>query len=123
MKKTTMLAALALGLVLTAPALAVDFAKPIDQLDGTPMRKEDKTLFTLNDAVQTALLSSYQDETIDGVEKSKRFWLAKRINDNRKDPTLTADEVALIKKLVAKAFNPLVVGRTWEMLDPASIPK
>lgn len=39
------------------------------------------------------------------------------------DPTLTADEITLIKKLVAKAYNPLVVGRTWELLDPASVPK
>ena len=121
--KRLIMAATLIGTMLT-PALAIDFATPIKQLDGEPMRKDDKQIFTLNDAVQNALLATYQDEpNLDGVEKSRRFWLAKKINDQRKDPPVTSDEIALIKKLIAKAFNPLVVGRAWDMLDPASTPK
>lgn len=114
----------AAAIAVSTPALAVDFAAPINNLDGTPMRKEDKTVLTLDDVASTALLSSYQDEpNLDGVEKNKRFWLAKKIHDKSKDPVLTADEIALIKRLIAKAYNPLVVGRAWGLLDPASSPQ
>ena len=118
----TFLAAAAIAVA--TPALAVDFAAPINNLDGTAMRKDDKTVLTLEEVASTALLSSYQDESnLDGVEKNKRFWLAKKIHDQRKDPVLTADEIALIKRLIAKAYNPLVVGQAWTILDPASVPK
>lgn len=118
----TLLAAAAIAVA--TPAFAVNFAAPINNLDGTAMRKEDKTVLTLEEVASTALLSSYQDESnLDGVEKNKRFWLAKKIHDQRKDPVLTADEIALIKRLIAKAYNPLVVGQAWTILDPASVPK
>lgn len=130
--KHIMLAA-ALALAIASPAGAVDFATPMKKLDGTTLTKaevlpgyaEDKTVFTLNDAVQFALLAAYQDEanSVDGTEKSKRFWLAKRINDQRKDPKLSAEEIATIKRLVGKGFNALVVGRAFELLDPAGVPK
>ena len=114
----------AAAIAVATPALAVDFAAPINNFDGTPMRKDDKTILTLEETVTTALLSSYPDEqSLDGVEKNKRFWLAKKIHDQRKDPVLTADEIALIKRLIAKAYNPLVVGQAWTILDPASVPK
>jgi hypothetical protein len=114
----------AAAIAVATPALAVDFAAPINNLDGTPMQKDDKTVLTLDDVASIALLSSYQDEpNLEGVEKNKRFWLAKKIHDQRKDPVLTADEIALIKRLIAKAYNPLVVGQAWTILDPASVPK
>lgn len=119
--KTVLVAA---TIALSAPALAADFSATINNLDGSSMKKEDKSSLTLEEVATTALLSSYQDEqALDGVEKNKRFWLAKKIHDKPKDPVLTADEIALIKRLVAKAYNPLVVGQAWTLLDPASVPK
>lgn len=114
----------AAAIAVAAPALAVDFGATINGLDGKPMQKDDKTTLSLEEVATTALLSSYPDEqNLDGVEKNKRFWLAKKIHDQRKDPVLTADEIALIKRLIAKAYNPLVVGQAWTILDPASVPK
>ena len=119
--KTVLVAA---AIAFSAPAVAADFAATINNLDGTPMRKDDKTVLTLGEVATTALLSAYQDEpNVDGIEKNKRFWLAKKIHDQRKDPVLTVDEIAMIKKLIAKAYNPLVVGQSWTLLDPASAPK
>jgi hypothetical protein len=40
-----------------------------------------------------------------------------------KDAKLTAEEVKEIKDVVAKAFAPLVVGRVWEIIDPAAMEK
>lgn len=116
--------AAALAATLSSPALAVDFTATIKSMDGTAMTKADKSTLTLEEVVTTALLSSYQDEgNLDGAQKSQRFWLAMKIHDKPVDPVLTSDEIALIKKLVAKAYNPLVVGRAWTILDPATVPK
>ena len=96
-------------------------------LDGTVMRIGDaekgKSL-TLADVAENALLSDYRDEqNLDGVEKLKRWTLAKKIEDTKSSVTLNADEIALIKKLVGKAYNPLVYGEMVQAIDPASLPK
>lgn len=115
-------AVVTLALLSAAPALAVDFSQPIKALDGSPMLKEDKSPLRLEEVVTNSLLSSYPDEqSLPGEEKVRRWSLAIKVHDAPKDPPLTADEVALIKKLVAKAYNPLVVGETWKALDPASV--
>ena len=117
---------LLLLLAVPAPAYAVDFASPIMLLDGTtPLRDQgDKgKIVTLGDVAETALLSSFQDEqNLKGEDKVKRFSIARKIEDQRKDPVLTAEDIALIKNLVAKAYNPLVTGQAWKLLDPASVP-
>lgn len=116
--------AVAVLLALAIPAFAVDFATPIKTIDGTEMRKEDKSILTINEVTQNALLASYPDEqNLSGEEKVRRWVLAMKIDRQRKNPDLTADEIALIKKLIAKAYNPLIVGQSWSLLDPASVPK
>jgi hypothetical protein len=114
-------------IVLLAPAAqAVDFAAPITLIDGTtPLRDQgDKgKIVTLGDVAQTALLSTFQDEpNLKGEDKIKRFSLATKIEGQRKDPVLTADDIALIKTLIGKAYNPLITGQAWKLLDPASVP-
>jgi len=34
---------------------------------------------------------------------------------------LTAQDIALLKNLIAKVYDPLVVGQAWAILDPASV--
>lgn len=108
-------------LLVPTPALAVDFAKPITQIDGkTALRDEEKNIVTLGSVAENALLAKYQDEpNLAGEEQMKRFSLARKIHDQRKDPSLTPEELALIKKLVAKVYGPLVVGEVWTELDKA----
>lgn len=116
-------------LALPVPAYAVDFSHSILQLDGTPMRigdAEKGKIFTLADVAENALLADYRDETsLEPAEKLKRFTLAQKIEAHRAggDLSLTADEIAMIKKLVGKAYNALVLGRVTEFLDPAAMPK
>jgi hypothetical protein len=122
----TILAAAALAATLSAsPATALDFTAPITQLDGTPFTDQaGKPLATtLGTIAETALLASYPDEqaTITGEDKVKRFVLATKIHE-AKGAALTADEVALIKKLIGKSYNALIVGKSWQLLDPASVP-
>ena len=107
-------------------AYAIDFSSPITQLNGEPFVGQDgKTMnTTLAIVAENALLASYQDEqNLSGEDKVKRFVLARKIHENEKNVELTADEITLIKKLIAKSYNPLITGESWRILDPASIPK
>lgn len=61
-----------------------------------------------------------QDEQIDGDTKVQMFKLAQRI-ERSKTVDLKVEDVVLLKERIAKAFPPLLTGRVWEMLDPASV--
>lgn len=106
---------------LTVSASALDFTQVLKDLDGKPIKNDDKEL-TLGEAATIALLAPFQDEQAKGDTKAKRFLLAIKVRQ-AKDAKLTAEEVKEIKDVVAKAFAPLVVGRVWEIIDPASMEK
>lgn len=105
-------------------AFALDWTQPIYDSNNAPIPDCDKDhpgcgeVFTLGKAATTALFGSYQDEpNLAGEEKFKRATLAMRLKD-AKDYTPTAEDIATIKKLVAKAFAPIVVMRVWRAVDP-----
>jgi hypothetical protein len=102
-------------------ANAADFTTVLVDLGGKPLVIEQGTPpMTLGDAVSAALVMPFKDESPSGQEKVKRWALALRVHA-AKDIELTADDVTLIKNLVAKAYGPLIVGQVWEILDPASV--
>jgi len=73
---------------------------------------------TLGMIVSKALFASYPDEQqLPADEKWNRAALAMRVRDG-KDVKLTVEEIALIKKLVGKAYSPLLVYRAFTLLDP-----
>jgi hypothetical protein len=111
--------ALALCLLSTA-ADAIDFTTVLSGLDGKPLVAEGVPTMTLGEVAANALVNSYKDENPTGQEKVKRWALALRIHA-ASEVELTADEVKLIKDLVAKLYGPLVVGQVWSILDPASV--
>ena len=127
MRKVLFSAAIVIGFV--GPAFAVDFAQLLKTLDGTVIRDgappapgqvDARAPLSLADVVTNSLMTDYRDETnaIDGMEKNKRYFLAKKIYDNQDNPSLSAEDIALIKKLVPKLYNPLVAGQTCQMIDP-----
>jgi hypothetical protein len=111
-------------------AYAIDFTRPLTQLDGQPITGSDgKPLEkppTLGSICEGALLAQYADErdaasgkeTITPEDKFARWKLANKVNGG-KDVNLTAEELSLIKKLIGKGYAPLIVGQVWMMLDPA----
>jgi hypothetical protein len=102
-------------------ASAHDFTTILVGLDGKPLTLEQASPpVTLGDVSAIALTSSFKDENPSGTEKVKRWALALRVR-TAKDVELTADDVKLIKDLVAKGFGPLIVGQVWSILDPASV--
>ena len=113
------------ALLAASPAMAIDFTQPITTLDGHPFKDPSGQVSDITLAViaENALLQAYSDETnLSGEDKIKRYTLARKIEDNKK-VDLSAEEIALLKKLIAKSYNPLITGQSWHMLDPASVPK
>lgn len=114
----------------TVPA-TIDFTAALLDMDGKPITEPEAgpdgqphiVEATLGRVVCTALTAAFADEqNLSGEDKVKRFALGMKVRGNAA-ATLTSDEITLLKKLVGKGFSPLIVGRCWELLDPASVPK
>jgi len=109
-----------LTLCLHTRCFALDFTAVLTDLDNAPL-VTDQIPLTLSKIATTALLTPFQDEqNVSGEEKVRRFLLATKVREAT-DVQLTTEEVALIKKLIAKAYAPLIVGRAYQLLDPASV--
>lgn len=117
--------AVAALLLMATPACAIDFTQPIKNLDGTtPETKDKEKAPTLGSISESALVSAYRDEvdaqgkeTITPEDKYNRWKLATKVHG--KDVVLSPEDLALLKKLIGKAFSPLIVGQAWSMLDPS----
>lgn len=101
----------------------------LKQLDGSPLpvsKVHPQTGFpvdtderwTLRRAITNALNGQYEDEKIDGAEKSKRGLLAFDIHSAKQPVDLSAEEITLIKTLAGKAYGPLMVAQVWRLIDP-----
>jgi hypothetical protein len=118
MRKTIMiaLAVAALG----SAASAADFDARIVNLDGSPVTddKGKAIELTVRSVSVNALMTPQQDEpNLTGEEKLRRAELARRILTKDTAP-LTAEDTALIKKLINKTYpSPLVVEQAWRALE------
>jgi hypothetical protein len=110
--------------------MKVNVTQPIKELDGSQLMTGKDTCptcrqtvgkteqMTLRSVVVDALLTTFGDEReLSGEDKLKRYDLAVQIYACD-EMQLKAEEVALIKKLVARRYGPLVTGQAWAMLDP-----
>ena len=96
----------------------VNFAQELKTLDGESIGNgRGRQTTTLKDVAVEALLATFQDEQgLSGNDKLERYKLAVRVNETLVQ-TLTAEEISLIKKLIGKAYSPLVVGQAYLMLE------
>ncbi|MBV9971363.1 MAG: hypothetical protein JO228_15380 [Xanthobacteraceae bacterium] len=102
----------------------IDFTVALSDLDGVAISdgSDAKASFTLGAAAVRALVISYEDErNLSAEEKFKRGELATRIHGATK-LSLKAEDVTLLKKLIGKAYGPLIVFRAWPLLDAAEAP-
>ena len=72
---------------------------------------------TLQLATVNALMASDPNDNPSGEEKAKRFTLGMKIHSASEPVDVSAEDVALIKKLIGKVYTPLVVGRAYELLE------
>jgi hypothetical protein len=130
MKGTTMKLAFVLLIALGAAAEAADFSAKILDFNNKPViddavcpadtsgKRPCATEVTLGDVSVRALMAVAPDEqNLAGEEKFKRFVLAMKIKDGG-EVALSAEDIALLKKLIGKIYAPLVVGRAFPLLDP-----
>jgi hypothetical protein len=99
----------------------IDFSTPLNDYEGNAISDgtEAKAPFTLGNAAVRALVIPYEDErNLSPEDKFKRGELASRIH-NSSALSLKAEEVTLLKKLIGKAYSPLIVFRAWPLLDAA----
>jgi len=94
----------------------------IEDMDGQPMPDsvgKDAKNFTLAKCCVNALYAQFEDEkNLSGEEKIKRYNLAEKIYAAKDKIDVTAENIALLKKLIGKAYGALIVGRAYELLDP-----
>lgn len=107
-----------------ADGVAIDFSQPIVDENGKPVpidpKQESLGVVTLKFAAIHALTGLYDDEK--GLQPEKKFergMLAQKISESDKPIQLTAEQVAMIKQLIGKAYGPWVIAKAWPMLDPA----
>lgn len=113
------------ALIFAGCASAADFSKPLIDADGKIICAvvaegtcpEGQT-FTLGRAVRAALYASFPDEqNLSLDDKLKRGDLAQAITGGG-DIKLKAEDIALMKKVVGKAYGPLIVWAVVRELDP-----
>lgn len=75
---------------------------------------------TLAAVACTALSAQFADEAnLAADEKYRRYKLGCKLADGGA-VDLSVDEIAMLKKLIGRAFSPLIVGRSFDVLDPPS---
>lgn len=96
--------------------MKVNFDKQLVDLDGTIIPDAKGNSAILRGISVDALLAAFNDEqNIAGEEKLKRYILAEKIY--KKEDDLSVEELALLKKLIGKAYTPLIVGQSWKIIE------
>jgi hypothetical protein len=113
----------ALSIATIGAAKAIDFNQTIKTFDGKDFVDANghPAPQKLGTIAENSLLQTAQGDTID--EKNKRFWLALKIHNTPKDPNLTTEDIAVIKKAIGTYQPTAIMGQAFRLLDPASEPK
>ena len=101
--------------------MKINFDSTITDLAGNPIQIDDKGVkrpCTLRDVCTNALLlETAKSQGIEGKEKVRRFRLADKIFGTKEPIQIEAEDIVLLKQLVAEAYAPLVTGRSWDLLE------
>jgi hypothetical protein len=124
-----MLCAIALTVQAADVAPKADMTKPILDNKGQPIKDafeatpNDPTckmcpILTIGAAISHALSANFADEaSLSGDQKWARSLLGNRLRDET-DAHLTAKEVAVIEKVVGKAFGGQIIAQIVPLIDP-----
>lgn len=97
--------------------MIINFEQTLKQIDGKELVLEGGQPGTLKHFAVEALQLTFQDEqSLSGEDKAKRYILATRIYANP-EIDLKVEELALIKKLIGKAYGPLIVGQAYQVIE------
>jgi len=98
--------------------MVVYLGKGLDTLDGEAVMDMKNEPATVRGVAIEALFATFKDEEmLSGEEKMKRYELATKIKTAPDPVDLKVEEVALLKKLIGKAYGALIVGQAWKVLE------
>jgi hypothetical protein len=102
-------------------AFAVDFSQEVRTFDDKSFTNQSgtPTPVILGDVVEAMLLNPPNGTADD--EKRKRFFLALKIHDHRKDPLLTNDELKLVRKAAFDYPVLSIAGQSARLVDPGFV--
>ncbi len=90
----------------------------IRDLDGKPFQDGS----TVKTAILQALVSVLPgDDKADRKDKLVLFSLQQKVHAASGDTTFTAEEIAMIKDRVSRGYPALIMGRIFEVIDPAEL--
>jgi len=97
--------------------MKINFSVKLKNLKGEEIKGDKGEALTLGDACTNALLFSEKDERIEGKEKVRRFKLAHKIYGTKEPISVEAEDIVVIKDLVARVYTTLVAGQAWQLLE------
>lgn len=98
--------------------MQVLFGKVLMDEQDKEIKGADNKPFTLKAACFQSLGATFPDEqNLSGEDKFKRFELYQKIKSTPDPVDLTAEEVALLKKLVGKGYGSIIMGQCWMALE------
>ena len=106
-------------------ALGVNFHSPICGMDDEEIQStnEDGLIETLRlgDVCINALMATLPDDNADGVQKLKRFNLARKIkgraDEDFQSVQINSKQKTLVLDMAAKVYSSLIYGRLHEALE------
>lgn len=91
-------------------------------LDGKPFELAGAPL-TLRKAITVSLSAQFpEDANLSMEDKIKRYRLARRTHHAKAWTSFPAEDIATMKRLISKNFNPLVTGTCCDMIEGTSEP-
>jgi hypothetical protein len=84
-------------------------------VDGKDIITGTNAAMTLKDVCISSILSPIQDD--DEKKKFEKYEIYKLLRDAKIEVTLTAEQIAVVKKAVGKFQPPLVMGQCFELLE------
>jgi len=98
--------------------MVVNLGKGLFTLDGEIIPDMKNEPATVRGVAIEALFATFKgEENLSGEEKMKRWELASKIKAESDPVEMTVEEVALLKKLIGKAYGALIVGQAWKVLE------
>ena len=86
--------------------------------NGEKIETSKDKFMSLGEVLINAALAD-SEEKLSGDEKVKKYKLAKKISEAQESGSvsLQAEDVALLKKEVARIYPPIIVGQSYDFLE------
>ena len=105
----------------------INFSAPVLDMDDTPVRGEDGSIMRIGEVVVNSLMAALPDDKSDGIQKLKRYNLARTIKGSSEDEEypsvhLNSKQKTLILGQAEQLWSVLIYSRIHEALEGETSP-